>query len=317
MNRSKYFDYIEERLNLLASRINSRGRLNILDLHLQSENFFAHFLNKLYFWELGNMNDIKANVESIDLICHKSNIVIQVSATNTKKKVETGLEKESIKNYLGYTFKFISISNDADNLRGMTFDNPHGITFDPKSDIIDKKTILNGILMLDIESQKTIYEFIKKELGNEVDIVKLDSNLATVINILSKENLSITFPVDDTKQFDIAQKITYNQLDKSRVIIEDYSLNHIQLDKKYVEFDIQGVNKSFSVLQSIKKMYVEVIQKLTDPDSIFLSVIDNVVQKVQDSANFNKIPIDELELCANIVVVDAFIRCKIFENPNT
>lgn len=316
MNRSAYFDYIEEKLNILASRIDSRGRLNILDLHLHSENFFAYFLNKLYFWELGNMNESKSNVESIDLICHTSNIVIQVSATNTKQKVESGLSKDSIKNYLNYRFKFVSISKDADNLREMTFKNPHGITFNPKNDIIDKKMILSHIVTLEIEAQKKIYEFIKKELGNEVDIVRLDSNLATVINILSRENLSITSPIDSTKQFSITQKITHNQLYKSKTIIEDYSLNHVQLDKKYVEFDIQGVNKSLSVLQSIKKMYVEATQKLDDADSIFLSVIEKVIEKVQKSANFNKIPIDELELCANIVVVDAFIRCKIFENPN-
>lgn len=50
-------------------------------------------------------------------------------------------------------------------------------------------------------------------------------------------------------------------------------------------------------------------------DNVFLNVIENVKEKVIESANFIEIPIDELELCVKIIVVDSFIRCKIFENP--
>ena len=33
------------------------------------------------------------------------------------------------------------------------------------------------------------------------------------------------------------------------------------------------------------------------------------------SNNYAEIPYEELEICVEIIVVDAFIRCKIFENP--
>jgi len=48
---------------------------------------------------------------------------------------------------------------------------------------------------------------------------------------------------------------------------------------------------------------------------LFLKVIAAVTEKALKSKNFQPIPIDELELCINILVVDAFIRCKIFKNP--
>ena len=44
-----------------------------------------------------------------------------------------------------------------------------------------------------------------------------------------------------------------------------------------------------------------------------MKVIDAVIEKTQNSMNYQPIPIDELELCVNILVVDAFIRCKIFK----
>jgi hypothetical protein len=145
MNRPDYFNVIEERLNLLALRIISRGRLNILDFHGHSENFYQYFLNEVYGWIITNENDNKQNVEAIDLIDHTNKFIIQVSATASKQKIESSLAKNSIKNYKGYTFKFVSIARDADDLRKDTFKNPHGIIFAPSTDIIDKNSILKNL----------------------------------------------------------------------------------------------------------------------------------------------------------------------------
>ena len=41
MKRSEYFNYIEEKLNFLSYRIKSRGKINLLDLNIYSETFFA------------------------------------------------------------------------------------------------------------------------------------------------------------------------------------------------------------------------------------------------------------------------------------
>jgi hypothetical protein len=87
MNRPNYFNVIEERLNLLANRIISRGKLNILDFHGHAENFYQYFLNEVYGWTVTNENDNKQNVEAIDLIDHQSKFIIQVSATASKQKL--------------------------------------------------------------------------------------------------------------------------------------------------------------------------------------------------------------------------------------
>ena len=43
MNRSQYFNYIEREFSILATRLNARGGLNILDLNIYAENFYLHF----------------------------------------------------------------------------------------------------------------------------------------------------------------------------------------------------------------------------------------------------------------------------------
>ena len=315
MNRTQYFDYIEEKLNFLALRINVRGRYNILNLHVHSENFYLHFFNDLFGWKLENLNKSQQNVEAIDLIDHTNKFIIQISATNTKAKIESALSKNILTKYPTYRFKFISITKDATDLRKSTFSNPHNLAFVPKVDIYDTASILNHIISLSVEKQKQVYEFIKQELGNEIDLVKLDSNLASIINILSKEDWDNTENSNQINSFEIDRKINHNNLITSKLIIDDYSLHYGRVDKIYTEFDSLGLNKSSSVLGNIRKEYIKAKGILND-DNLFFEVIQKVQEKIQTtSANYVQTPIDELELCVNILVVDAFIRCKIFENP--
>jgi hypothetical protein len=314
MNRNPYFNYIDEKLHVLARRIETRGKLNLLDIHLHSENFYLHFFNLLYKWKLENLNSTLQNVEAIDLIDHTNKIVIQVSATCTKQKIESVLNKKILNSYKDYSFKFISISKNASDLRKQSFKNPNSLSFAPASDIYDTASVLNDILNKQALEQKGIYKFVKNELGNEIDIVKLDSNLASVINILSKERWDEANQSDFINSFEIDRKISFNDLIDSKAIIDEYCIYYKKVDEKYTEFDKLGSNKSNSVLALIKREYLR-IKNVGSPDFIFNSVIEKVKDRVLQSSNFIEIPIDELELCIDILVVDAFIRCKIFDNP--
>ncbi len=315
MNRAYYFNFIEYKLCTLATRIEIRGKLNILDLNLHSENFYMSFCNELFGWQLKNMNAIKQNVEAIDLIDKSNQIIIQVSSTTTKQKIESALTKESLASYMGYSFKFISISKDATNLRTQAYNNPYNLTFDPESDIYDIKSILNHIIILDIENLKRIYNFIKQELGTDVDVSKIDTNLATIINILAKEDWDRDIADYQVRPFEIERKIEFNNLKYAKAIIDDYMIHHSRVDKIYTEFNKIGINKSNSVLSSIRNQYLKNRKPVNEDDDLFFMIIELVLEKIQGSNNYRPIPYEELEFCVNIIVVDAFIRCKIFENP--
>ncbi len=315
MSRTGYFDYIEEKINLLATRINARGRLNLLNLNNVSEVFYAYFLNELYGWKLGDENTVKQNLEGIDLTDHTNEFVIQVSATSTKDKIETSLEKKIISRYPTYTFKFVSIANDSDDLRSKVYKNPYGIKFDPKNDIIDKNKILKDVRNLEIDDQRRVYNLVRKELGNEVDTVKLDSNLASIINILAKENWDGIIEPSNLNSFEIERKIDFNQLNVVKQIVYEYAIFKTKVEKMYEMFDSLAANKSYSVLQLISKLYLQECLVNQVPDEIFLKVGEKIRTTVEESANFEKIEFDILVLCIDILLVDAFIRCKIFKNP--
>jgi hypothetical protein len=180
MYRSEYFNSIESKLSLLAYRLEVRGGLNILDLHLHSENFYLHFFKVLFGWKLQNLNAVQQNAAGIDLVDTTNKIIVQVSATATRQKIESALAKD-FSTYKGYSFKFISISKDAKDLRTKTFSNPHNLTFSPVNDIFDIPILLKLIGMMEIDRQKEVYEFLKKELKSEPDPEKVESNLTTII----------------------------------------------------------------------------------------------------------------------------------------
>lgn len=315
MNRTYYFNYIEEKLNTLSHRLIERGKLNILDLNIHSEIFFADLLNKLLGLKLKNMNLLLPNVEAIDLIDEDNKILAQVSATCTKQKIESSLSKDILKNYPKYQFKFISIAKSAAKLRAQVFRNPNNVLFNAKEDINDIDSLLKLVLYKDIDIQKEIYEFIKKELGNDIEIVKLESNLTTIINILSSENLVEDIESPEIDVFQIENKITFNELEAARDDIDDYKIYYHKLDGIYSTFDMEGSNKSFSVLQAIRKQYKRLLNPETNSESVFYSIIDAVIDLVISSKNYVEIPYEELEVCVHILVVDAFMRCKIFKNP--
>lgn len=316
LNRTRYYNYIEEKLNFLAYRIEKRGKINLLDLNIHSETFFAELFNILYDYNLVNLNYIKQNTEGIDLVDTKNKIIIQISTTCTKEKIENSLNKGIYLFYKDYNFKFISISKEVSSkLKATEFENPYNLIFDSQKDILDSTTLLRYILNLEIDKQKILFEFIKKELGEEISTIKVDSNLATIINILAEEDLDFKNTEINTTVFVIEEKINYNNLNRVRELIDDYKIFSVKLDQKYVEFDRGGKNRSTSILQIIRKQYVKLRNEKKDSEEIFYGVVENIIKIIEESANYKKLPFEELEMCVDILVVDAFMRCKIFENP--
>ena len=314
MNRSYYFDYVEEKLCTLAVRIGVRSRLNVLNLNVHAENFYVHLFNKLFGLSLVNANAYDQNATAIDLVDALNKIIIQVSSTATKQKIESALSKD-LSAYEGYRFKFIPIVDDASGLRKQTYAAPAGITFDPKTDIHDLTSILREAAAMEIDDQKRVFDLVKKELGEEFGTERLETNLAEIVNILSNEDLSYEQQSLQVAPFEVDRKISFNNLDSLGSLIQGYAVHYARLDGIYTEFDLRGVNKSNSIFAAINAEYLK-CQASEAGAGLFFSIIRNIVEKIRNSSNFNRIRLDELELATTILVVDAFIRCKVFKNPN-
>lgn len=316
MERQRYFNYISGKLTALACRIEVEGKLNILDLHIHAEDFYRDFLGLLFGWRLKNMNSENQNVEAIDLVDDTNKLIVQVSATNTKEKINNSLSKIDVSKYPDYTFKFISIARSADALRDKTYKIPNRIAFAPKNDIFDVASLLKAIQHLSIDKLEEIYNFINKELGSSsIDSSTIDSDLTAVIQILSQTNLSTNNVIRLNNEFEIDNKIEYNHLStESKDVIRDYCLYQNIVGKIYAAFDKEGMNKSLFVLNRIRGIYITYKGTL-EGDELFGKIRECVKREIYDSPNRGNLTKEAIEMCADVIIVDAFIRCKIFENP--
>ncbi|MCD7817883.1 MAG: SMEK domain-containing protein [Lachnospiraceae bacterium] len=150
MNRSWYYNYIEGKLNTLSVRISRRNKQNLTELNIHAESFFAELMNHLLGYHLQNLNRMKRNMSGIDLIDEDNKVIMQVSATCTRQKIEHSLARDILQDYSGYHFCFIAISGEADNLRTKSYQNPYNVTFTPKTDIYDIQSLLDIVLYMDI-----------------------------------------------------------------------------------------------------------------------------------------------------------------------
>ena len=314
MTRQLCYNIIEERLSWLAMRIELRGSLNIFDLNIHSEDFYQHLLNAIFGWKLENLNKIKKNTAGADLIDNINKLIIQVSATVSKQKIESALSK-ILSQYTGYTFKFVAISKNGSELREKKFSNPSSTLFEPKADILDIESLLKYITTLEIQKIEEICHLVEKEIHIKPEKEKVESNLATVISqiarvdwSLKKQKLILNIP------YDIEKKIDFNRIKDSRTLIDDYKDYYDRVDQIYTEFDKQGNNKSLSVLNGLRSVYLD-NASIEDPDECFKKIVLDVIRVIEDSLNSVIIPSEELRMCIEIIVVDAFIRCKIFKNP--
>ena len=240
-------------------------------------------------------------------------LVLQVSSTATKVKIESALGKD-LSTYKGHSFKFMSISKDAKHLRSGTYANPHGLIFLPTQDVYDVSSILNEILHLDIARQQKIYDFLKCELKSDTEKPLTETNLASIINIISEEDLSAVANSGAVDAYNLDDKIELNKLEVAAEIIDDYKVYHPRIEQVYGVFDAAGKSKSKSVLDSLRNTYLK-LSMTFGGDELFFKIVEAVVERVQSSSNYVVMPLDELERNVNILVVDAFIRCKVFKEP--
>lgn len=161
-------------------------------------------------------------------------------------------------------------------------------------------------------------------------IPKISSDLTAVVNALGKKIFFPDFESDNeiTTPFDPEKKIKYNNIIKFKVIIENYKSYVGKLSSIYKEFDSQGTNKTHIVLENIKLAYIKekaallAINKGKKEIDVIRAAADNIIDRVENtlltevktSSNIETSS-ETINLSLQIVLIDAFIRCKILEEP--
>lgn len=315
MNREIMSRYISDKLMFLAFQTKQYGKLNLLNIHIHSENFYCILFNLIFSYELKNINMMKSNVEAVDLIDKYNKIIIQVSSTHTKQKIQGTLNNVVMKNYIGYHFKFISLTVIENSIRNKKFSNPYLLEFNPLTDIYDVNSIIRHINTLGIDQIIAINKFIKEELGS-IDGGTIVSTLAKVIEILAENPTKITKNIQ-LNTYEIDRKIKFNELNSfTSELIYDFSLYYGKINNIYDTYSSEGKDIGLLVLNQIKQIFLKNHLKYSNNNALFSEIISETVNLVQNSSNYDStIDFESLLYSVQIIIVDAFIKCKIFKNP--
>lgn len=311
-----YIDIILGALSQLTVEVSWRGKLNLTDIHVMSEDFYAGFLNIVYGLHLRNANITNQNAEGIDLVDDENNIIIQVSSICKKNKIDHSLQEVGKHSeYQGYRFRFLPlVVGNANYHRQQTYTVPAGVSFDPKDDIIDVPTIQKE-LQTDLSGQKleNAAEFVKRNLHfSFLEGEKLMSGLEYIIVELSKDGSEDS--EIDTRLYQIEAKIAFNGLSYGKEIINEYYKQYKKVNHIYEVYSNQGQSKSKAVLQKIHKIYLSFKQNYSGDD--LFRKIENEICRCIDARNMpENFTQEELEMCVDILMVHAFIECDIFEKP--
>ena len=155
-------------------------------------------------------------------------------------------------------------------------------------------------------------------------IAKYPSVLSILINQIGSSLLEDEFENIGKKAPSTEEKILYNNVITYKPIIEEYSMYQGKLNSIYEEIEKQGSSKKSFLLQNIKSLYLREkgkynnIEDIRENADLIIENIENEIWKVlESSSNISpSLPIESISMGILIIMVDAFMRCKILEEPN-
>ena len=147
---------------------------------------------------------------------------------------------------------------------------------------------------------------------NNINLPKLTHGLSDIVGALIRTN-----PEDKPNQqsvaFRIDEKIKRNSLGRSQHDIQNLSVYTYPLDSIYNEYEREGIGRSRSVFRHLQTVCKD---EDLSPDETYDAIIHAVVGELCEDGRLEKYTYEDVEFYVAVVVVDAFMRCKIFDGPS-
>ncbi len=158
------------------------------------------------------------------------------------------------------------------------------------------------------------------------NVVKNPSILANVINAISKIDLDDKTNFGELKEAPVIEdKIKHNDIKAHFELINDYGLYGKKLETIYQTLEQEKPGRKSRLLRNISDLYKIEKGNLTTNNDIEVIranadlIIENIINKLdfaaKESSNIDA-DNEDVKAAVSIVVADAFIRCKILEDPS-
>ncbi len=168
-----------------------------------------------------------------------------------------------------------------------------------------------------------------KKDHDSIQLTKLASNptlLGAAINAIIAADFEGEEANDPavTSSFDIEEKLEYNSVKRNKPLIEEYKVFHAKISSIYSELEDQGSFKKEKLLRKIRSAYLKAkghyVQGFDSEMDEVRAHADDIIEDIEEELlksieGDNQIYAEDLSFGITMVMIDAFMRCKILEEP--
>lgn len=314
INKEVYLRNIAEALALLSKEVEVLNCVNFYDINIVAEDFYALLLNKIYGYNLCNLNSYEKNAPAIDLGDELKRISIQVTSDNTSEKIKKTIEKFiEHKQYLKYD-RLIVIVLTKKKKYTANFNTKSFFAFDKEQDVIDYIDLMKDVKAKDIKDLKNISQFLEDELVSKLQQPKTtqSSEVDTIIDLIEyiTKNREIKGKLDIV--VDPEYKILKRFKEFAERLITDYTTLYTlygeALDLVHSTLEIDEAQDLITImyLQDISIKMLD--ESLNDPVEALKKLVDYFEEKL----SLNGTKYDRAAI--KFYLVNEMIKCNVFPN---
>lgn len=279
------------------TELSSAVQLN--DVNNTNEDLSGLILNKLYAWNLENLNNEKANYPAIDLGDIVNQVGVSVTATSAStyihEKIKTNIDHKVYANYPNHHF-FITTKKLK---YSAIFDTQGKYFFDKNKHIIDIEDLLKRVKILELDIQKDVLKILEDNVsklrGKFIEDIT-PQDIARILNEFSIQqptlinNISISIKkLDRTK---VIEKNIINNLSKEYFnYIQQESLPFFDQINEFLEqFSNRNLKKIyFNITNDLQKIILLKRNEFQNFDEVFSAIEDNCKNTIPSLADDRRI----------------------------
>ena len=247
MNTSDNIDEFILALRDLNEIIEKRAKLNLLDKAVLAESFYKEILNKLFSWELKNLNIAQSNFEAIDLIDKSNNILVQVSCTCENQKIHSTISKKELskEDYKGFELYFVFVGKQNSNVKKGKYNCNPQLSFNPNTNILLTDDLIKCYQDLNPSAQDKVLDIIRSYLTkenkvnnsiskmeiSEIILEILDENSQIFYKYGPKSDVALNSPMSEAS-FKIWCKSKMKIIDNNKKILNIYQQHKLLFSRE-------------------------------------------------------------------------------------
>lgn len=254
---------ITDSLSWIEVSTRNRGLQGLFDQHVISEHFFAELLNTAFGWSLKLLPKNQAAVDLRDCVNH---LVIQVTATSDRKKIEYAIAQfaKERENFVPYKLVILIVGKKKKYRK--PFAKQKEIGFNPNKDLWDVPDILIKFRSLDTAAVQRIAEFLKREV---------------VVPRIAVEPREEHLP-DYAREIYAYLDVLYN--DVGLFVTQYYDSENSHNNQK--SNSLHGKMEEFVPLMSRYKLLVS--DKLIEEITAFFDILCNYKREIEGAVSYNR-----------------------------